>query len=177
MRVLVLFKVAVATAFRSEGHDVCHVNPDPIVEHDILPELDMCMAPTVEFDLVWATPPMLPYRLGRFIFCQPRDGEEELMRKTIEIIAYYRPRTWFIENWRKEMLRHRHHLGEMTYRDVEYEFYGATLHKIMRVWTNCYCWEQRTVPVKQIDLRKCTLEESISTPPALVEEIMGAIRK
>lgn len=52
------------------------------------------------FDFIWASPPCTQYSIARRNASTPPDlvGADALVAKTFEIIAYFEPRVWIVEN-------------------------------------------------------------------------------
>jgi hypothetical protein len=54
--------------------------------------------------------------------------------KTLEIIAYYQPRFWFLENPASGLLPNRQVVAGEPFVDVDYCMYGADYRKRTRLW-------------------------------------------
>ena len=56
--------------------------------------------PSGYFEIVWASPPCTEYSKARTNAKTPRDleGADALVRKAFEIIDYFKPRVWIVEN-------------------------------------------------------------------------------
>ena len=101
--------------------------------------------PPGHFDVLWASPDCSQYsRVKR----GPRDLEraDALVLKTLEIIRYFRPRFWFIENPATGMLKERSFMQALPCHDLTYCMYGGPgYRKATRIWTNCTQWTPRRV--------------------------------
>ena len=81
---------------------------EPTYQVDIL-EWDYTVFPPGHFDVVWASPPCTQYSRARTWARTPRDleGADALVLKALDVIAYFQPRFWFVENPWSSMLRGR----------------------------------------------------------------------
>lgn len=161
MRVVELFcgTKSISNAFEAAGHKCFTIDYDasfnPSLAIDIL-KFDASMLPP-EFqrpDVVWASPPCTTFSVasmghhwtggkGAYI---PRTEEAriglELMRRTVSIITYLKPKVWFIENPRGLM---RKLIGlpiDMRY-TVCYCRYGDKRMKPTDIWSNTNLWNPR----------------------------------
>tara|TARA_R110000787_G_scaffold189860_1_gene301445 strand:+ start:256 stop:876 length:621 start_codon:yes stop_codon:yes gene_type:complete len=104
-----------------------------------------------EFDIVWASPPCNTFSVGRLCWMGKtlKDGrvmtpqlitdEMEqlglpLLNKAREIIEYFNPRLWFIEN--PQTGRMKNYITDLPFYDVDYCMYGFEYKKRTRIWTN-----------------------------------------
>ncbi len=98
------------------------------------------------FDIVWASPPCDTFSHARFKnvgrFGITRESIEAdiqnigvpLLRKTQEIIDYFQPKYYFIEN--PDTGQMKRFLAELPYYKVDYCMYGFQCRKRTRIWTN-----------------------------------------
>ena len=89
-------------------------------------------------DVVWCSPPCTMYSIARSRAKTPRDleGADALVQKCLDIIAFWRPKYWFIENPQTGLLKSRPVVQGVPYVDLDYCRYGAPYRKRTRIWTN-----------------------------------------
>ena len=111
--------------------------------------------PKDHFDIIWASPPCRYYSVLQFSWygrTRVIDGErviftkeihdrlmnqdDQLSKKAIEIIKYFRPKLWFIENPDNSQLKNRDHMKDLPFYRVSYCHYGFPYRKNTRIWTN-----------------------------------------
>ena len=90
------------------------------------------------FDVIWASPDCTQYSIARTTAKAPRDleGADRLVAKCREIIDYFQPNVWFIENPDTGLLKTRAVVAELPFVKVDYCMYGAEYRKRTRIWTN-----------------------------------------
>ena len=155
MKVLELFSGSgsVTKVCKELGYDCVSVDIDFESTHkvDIL-EFDYKQYKPDEFDMIWASPPCTYYSsLQRsWIGKKKKDGiyteeklqkdledSDKLVERTLEIIKYFNPHLWFIENPQTGTLKKREIVKDIPYYDVDYCMYSDWgYRKRTRVWTN-----------------------------------------
>lgn len=102
--------------------------------------------PVGYFDVVWASPPCDTFSLARYKNVGRngvtresivRDREERgvpLLRRTMDIINYFKPKYYFIENPDSGAMKE--YILDKPYYRVDYCMYGFPYRKRTRIWTN-----------------------------------------
>ena len=88
------------------------------------------------FDFVWASPPCTEYSIAKTLGTRKIDEANRIVMKTIEIINYFNPKYWFIENPQTGLLKQQEFMKELDYKDVDYCKYGMPYRKRTRLWNN-----------------------------------------
>tara|TARA_R100000808_G_scaffold22727_1_gene49629 strand:+ start:1258 stop:2172 length:915 start_codon:yes stop_codon:yes gene_type:complete len=121
-------------------------------------DFDYKQYPKDYFSLIWASPPCTFYsRLQNcWIGRKRKDGilvtkewieeqrkeSDKLIIKTFEIINYFNPYLWFLENPQTGTLKDRDIMKNLNYYDVDYCMYSDWGYKKRtRIWTNKENWE------------------------------------
>jgi hypothetical protein len=141
MRLLELFcgTKSVSNAVRPEY--------DEIISLDILPkfapsvcanilEWDYRVYPPGHFDAVWASPPCTQYSKAKTRGVRDIEGANAIVLRTIEIIQYFNPAKWFIENPDTGKLKEQEFMDALPYAVFDYCRFGYLYRKRTRFWTN-----------------------------------------
>ena len=117
-------------------------NPD--IKVDIM-AWDHRALPQNSFDVIWASPPCTMYSRARTTAKTPRDleGSDAMVRQTLDILEYFKPKIWMMENPQTGMLKDREVVEGLPFRDVCYCMYGMPYKKPMRIWNN---WDTSWIP-------------------------------
>ena len=103
MRLLELFSGtgSIGRVFESRGWEVRSLDilPGATITSNIL-DWDYKIHPPGYFDFVRASPPCTQYSVARTMAKTPRDfeGADAIVRRTLEIIEYFHPGGWLMEN-------------------------------------------------------------------------------
>lgn len=124
----------------------------PAVHQVDIMEFDYKQYPKNHFDIVWGSPPCTNYsnlkkcwygrELNGFIYTKEQNEKEQeeadkLVKKTFEIIEYFNPYLWFVENPQTGNLKNRTFMKDIPYYDVDYCMYSDWgYRKRTRIWTN-----------------------------------------
>ena len=136
------------------GWDVVSVDMILPADHkcDIM-DFDYKQYPKDYFDIVWASPPCTYYSnlqncwigrkkkdgilVTRELIEEQRKESDKLIKKTFEIIDYFQPHWWFMENPATGQLKYRDIVKNIPYYDVSYCMYSDWgYEKRTRIWTN-----------------------------------------
>ena len=112
---------------------------NPTICTDIM-QWDYKQYPVGYFDCIWASPPCTEY--SAILYSRPErqrnlEMANNIVKRTIEIIDYYKPVKWFIENPQTGLLKEQDFMLGIPFIDVDYCKYGFTYRKRTRLWTNC----------------------------------------
>ncbi len=149
MRVLELFAGtgSVGTVARAHECDVVSLDLcDAVINCDVM-EWDYKIYPENYFDIIWASPPCETFsrvrasNIGRYGFTRESLTHDmmtkglPILRKTEEIIDYFKPRLWFIENPQAGHMKE--FITDRPFYDVDYCKYSDWgIRKRTRIWTN-----------------------------------------
>ena len=92
------------------------------------------------YDFIWASPPCTEYSRARTTAKTPRNFElaDSIVAKTLEIIRYFKPKGYLIENPQTGLLKTRYVVLHLPYRDVCYCRYSDGIKhkykKATRLW-------------------------------------------
>ena len=164
MRLLELFSgtQSVGKVAKKKGYEVISLDINdykgkypPTHKVDIL-EWDYKQYPSGYFDVIWASPPCLYYSILQYCWLgrekringvlttfteEMLDANillaDEWVLKTFEILDYFKPNLWFIENPQTSRLKDRYFMEDLPYYDVDYCKYSDWgYRKRTRIWTN-----------------------------------------
>ena len=142
-KVLELFSgtCSVGKAFAEAGHSVVSIDITDKGGHtpthltDIL-EWNYTEYAPGSFHFIWASPPCEHYSRARTTAMLPRNLEyyDRLVAKAREIIDWFGPEAFVIENPATGLLRTRKVVDGLPFKDVDYCVYGAPYRKRTRLW-------------------------------------------
>ena len=94
--------------------------------------------PTKYFDIVWASPPCTEYSRAKTRGARRLEHADSIVARCLEIIAYYEPRLWFIENPATGLLKTREIMQPLSryIHTCSYCKYGRDYKKATNIWTN-----------------------------------------
>ena len=149
---------SVGAQLKANGFDVVSLDCQPSAKADIT--IDILVwdykkdYKPGDFALIAAGVPCTEYSVARTTG-PPRDLEkaDRLVAKTLEIIAFFRPKRWWLENPRWGLLKSRKIMENIPFVDVDYcQFSGWGYQKPTRIW----CCEQIAQLKKVVcDKRTC----------------------
>ena len=199
MRVLDLFSGTGSIPKQLKEEDECvsvDISGDfhePTILVDIM-EWDYKSAFAVgHFDVIFAGVPCTEY--SRLRDCckktKPPDLEKanKVVLRTLEIIDYFKPKFWFIENPDGGKLKEQEFMRDLPYHRVSYCMYGYDYRKTTRIWTNNREFQPKLCVrgscgktigrrhIASIGQKKfLNLSQKYSYPPELVWELLESTR-
>ena len=146
MRLLELFSgtgsvgaVATEAEWEVVSLDICDKYSSPTHIGDIM-EWDFRIYPEGHFDVVWASPPCVEYSIlkhNNTTMTTNMEHADSIVKRTLEIINYFKPAQWFMENPQTGMLKKRDFMIGIPYVDFDYcSFSDWGYRKRTRIWTN-----------------------------------------
>jgi site-specific DNA-cytosine methylase len=160
MNVLELFSGtgSVGKVCEALGWDVVSVDMILPADHQVdIMDFDYKQYPKDYFSIVWASPPCTNYSnlkkcwYGRKLKDgtiyneelnkKDQDEADKLVLKSLEIINYFNPHYWFLENPQTGNLKNREIMKDIPFYDVDYCMYSDWGYKKRtRIWTNKKNW-------------------------------------
>ena len=141
-RLLELFAGAgsICKIFSARGWEVVSVDCDAKMQPTIVADIgtfDYKMLGGY-YDAVWCSPPCTQYSIARSHAKTPRDleGADKLVRRCRDIISYFQPLAYFIENPHSGLLKRRDVVSDLPYVVVDYCQYGWPYRKRTIIFTN-----------------------------------------
>ena len=137
---------SVGEPFRRNGWEVVDVDWDSRYGAEVVADImtwDYKAAfPQGHWDVIWASPDCTQYSRARTTARKPRDleGADKLVAKCREIVDYFQPNVYFIENPDSGLLKTRTVVAGLPFVRVDYCMYGAPYRKRTRIWTNAAHW-------------------------------------
>ena len=139
---------SVSNVWKENGHETLTLDIDPKCMPDVCIDImsweytDFSLEPP---DVIWCSPPCTHYSIASTNAKTPRDleGSDATVQRCLDIIQYWRPRYWVMENPQTGLLRKRSVVEGIPFKDVTYCSYGKPYKKKTRLWTNCADWTPR----------------------------------
>jgi site-specific DNA-cytosine methylase len=146
MRLLELFcgTKSVSKAVKDKFSEIISVDIEPKFSPTICTDIllwNYKVYPVGHFDVIWASPPCQEYSClnhSRPTKIPNIAHSDLVVQRTIEIIEYFNPDKFFIENPQTGCLKDREFMLGLPYIDVDYcRFSDWGYKKRTRIWTSC----------------------------------------
>ena len=95
------------------------------------------------FGIIWASPPCTEYSVTKTVGVRKLDEANAIVKRTIEIIRYFKPTCWMMENPQTGLLNHQSVVADLPCNDLDYCKYGMPYRKRTRLWNNIEAWTPR----------------------------------
>ena len=147
MRILELFSGtgSVGKVGRELGHDVVALDRDMAadIQTDIMDWDYKAAFQPGHFDFIWASPPCTEYSRAKSRGVRKIDEANEVVKRTLEIIEYFSPRHYLLENPQTGLLKDQPFMATLPFKDIDYCKYGLSYRKRTRLWGSLPMWTPR----------------------------------
>ena len=99
--------------------------------------------PTKYFDVIWSSPPCTEYSIAKTTGIRKIDEANKIVKRVLEIISYFNPTYYMIENPQTGLLKNQTFMLDIPYNDLDYCKYGTLYRKRTRIWNNLNTWIPR----------------------------------
>ena len=131
-------KGSISKVLSKNGYEVVtlDINPNFNPTHTVnILDWDYWKYPKKYFEVISASVPCTEYSRAKTLGTRDFDTADKLVRKTLEIIEYFQPKLWWIENPRTGFLPTRPCIQNFPYLDVDYcQFSNWGYQKPTRIW-------------------------------------------
>ena len=129
---------SVRDVLKEGGWDVVTLDFNPKWGSDIVVDIlawDYTVFPRNYFDLVTASPPCIEFSRALTTRERKLALADKLVQKVLEIVKYFNPRWWWIENPQTGELKSRWYMAELAFVDIDYcQFSEWGYRKPTRFW-------------------------------------------
>ena len=203
MKLLELFSGtgSVGKVFKESGWTVVSLDRDmdADIKTDIMDWDYKAMFEPGSFDVLWTSPPCTEYSVAKTVGVRKITEANQVVQRTLDIIDYFQPKFWFLENPQTGMLKSQPMMQDKPFTDVDYCRYGMPYRKRTRIWNNLTNWTsqplckrdcdsmldnkkrhkqiaQRGPAANDQDGRQCWRQDELYRIPApLIQEIVNAL--
>ena len=125
----------------NKNYNTTTVDILPLFKPDIRADIltwDYKKLPTGIFDIIWCSPPCTEYSIAKTTGERKLELADSLVKKCFEILDYFKPRVWILENVGTGLLVKRMENIRPGLRKtfVDYCFYGKPYRKRTVLWSN-----------------------------------------
>jgi hypothetical protein len=205
MKILDLFsgtgsveKVALKLGHSVISLDISDKLGTPTIQVDIMKWNYRTFSPG-EFDVIFAGVPCQAYSNLQVLNKTPEGRASDieksniLVKRTLKIVNYFKPRAWFIENPESGCLKDQAFMKNLPYYRISYCKYGFPYRKNTIIWTNLIGFKAKRckfdcdqldesgrrhvnaigIRSGQAQKRTSRIQEKYSYPPELIEEVLN----
>ena len=122
------------------------------------------------FDVIWASPPCTEYSRAKTTAPRDIEGANEIVQKTLDILEYFEPKFWILENPQTGLLKDQLMMWGIPFKDVDYCKYGMPYRKGTRIWNNVFRWEPRPLCKRDCNSMNETRTRHIEEPKRKVSQ-------
>ena len=136
---------SVGKVARELGYEVVSLDRDmeADIKIDIMDWNPINVYPPNYFDVIWASPPCTEYSRAKTTGIRDIEGANEVVQRTLDILEYFEPTYWLIENPQTGLLKDQLCMYGIPFQDVDYCRYGLPYRKRTRIWNNVFSWEPK----------------------------------
>ena len=99
--------------------------------------------PPKYFDVIWSSPPCTEYSIAKTTGIRKIELANNIVKRVLEIISYYDPIYYFIENPQTGLLKKQEFMFDRPFNDLDYCKYGTLYRKRTRIWNNLINWKPK----------------------------------
>jgi len=144
MKLLELFSGtgSVGKVFKESGWTVVSLDRDmdADIKTDMMDWDYKAMYEPGSFDVLWTSPPCTEYSVAKTVGVRKIAEANQVVQRTLDIIDYFQPKFWFLENPQTGMLKSQPMMQDKPFTDVDYCRYGMPYRKRTRIWNNVPNW-------------------------------------
>ena len=146
IKLLELFSGTGSVGKVAREHGIETISLDRDMQADIRTDImvwDYMAFPTGYFDIIWASPPCTEYSIAKTTAPRKIEEANEIVKRTLETINYFKPKYFMIENPQTGYLKQQIFMQDLPYEDIDYCKYGMPYRKRTRIWNNITNWKPR----------------------------------
>ena len=150
---------SVGNIFLARGYEVISVDNHPPFKPTHLVDVTrwdyQSLYPEGYFDVIFASPPCTEYSTAMTMRPRRFDIADVLVVHALEIIRYFNPKVWLLENPRGGHLKDRSFMSDLPFVDVDYcQFSDWGYQKPTRIWGSSYLGKLQP---RRCDWRSCPI--------------------
>ena len=166
---------SVGNIARELGFEVISLDRDmPAVFNVDIMDWEPEIYPSGYFDVIWASPPCTEYSRAKTTGIRDIAGANEIVKKTLDIMEYFEPKYWIIENPETGLLKRQYFMVGIPFDNIDCCKYGMPYRKRTTLWNNVDNWVPKPLCVKdcgQMIGNRHKQDELYKVPAELINEI------